>query len=141
MKKEKIILLAVAGLIGLFITIAVFFLYQETRKVNPSEIKKITIKNPTPQPQSSIFISVNSPKDEEVVDKRNIVISGKTIPEAKILIISENSQELALASGIGDFSADLTIDEGENILEIIAIAPNGETAKTKKVVTFSTEIF
>lgn len=141
MKKEKIILLIAAGTIGLLITFIGFFLYQSTRKVKPSEIKKITIKNPTPETQSSIFISVSSPRDDEVVDKRNLTVSGKTNPEAKILIISQSNQEAAVASRNGDFSADITIDENENILDIIAIAPNGEIAKTRKVVTFSTESF
>lgn len=141
MKKEKIILLIVAGIIGLLITFVGFFIYQSAKKVKPSEIKKITIKNPTPQAQSSVFISVSSPKDDEVVDKRNLTVSGKTIPEAKILIVSQSNQEAAVASRNGDFSADITIDEDENILDIIAIAPNGEIARVKKVVTFSTESF
>lgn len=141
MKKEKIILLITAGIIGLLIAFAGFFFYQSAKKVKPSEIKKIIIKNPETETQSAIFISISSPKDEEVVEKRNITISGKTIPEAKILIISQNSQEAATASRNGDFSVDFTIDEDENILDIIAISPNGEIASTKKIVTFSTESF
>ncbi len=141
MRKEKIILSASAGLIGILVAFVGFFLYQSTKKVNPSEIKKITIASPSPTPQSGIFLTVDRPRDEEVVDKRIITISGKTIPGAKIVVVSESSEEAAVAASNGNFSTEITLGDSENIIEIIAVAPNGEIAKLKRVVTYSTESF
>lgn len=141
MKREKIILSASAALIGILVAVAGFFLYQSTKKVDPSEIKKITINTPSPTPQSGIFLTVDRPRDEEVVDERIITVSGKTIPGAKIVVLTEGSEEAAVAAGNGNFSTEITLELEENIIEIIAVAPNGEIAKLKRVVTYSTESF
>ena len=141
MKKEKIILSAVATLIGILVAVGAFFFYQSTKEVKPSEVKKIIINNPSPTPQSSIFLTLNSPKDEEVVDKRIITISGKTIPDAKIIVLTQSNEEAGVAARDGSFSTEITLDQNENIIEISAIAPNGEIAKIRRVVTYSTESF
>lgn len=141
MKKEKIILSFIAALIGIAVAIAAFFIYQSTKKVDPSEIKKINIESPTPTPNSTIFITVERPKDEEVTDERIITISGKTVPDAKIVVLTQSNEEAAVAASNGDFSTEITLDDGDNIIEISAIAGNGEIAKTKLTVTYSTETF
>lgn len=141
MKKEKIILSFTAALIGIIVAVTGFYFYQSTKKIKPSEIKKITIDNPSPTPKSSIFLTVERPRDEEVVDERIITISGKTIPNAKIVILTESNEEAAVAAGNGNFSTEITLDQDENIIEISAVAPNGEIAKVKLTVTYSTETF
>ena len=141
MKKEKIILSFSAALIGILVAVVGFFFYQSTKKIKPSEIKRITIGNPTPTPQSSIFLTVNKPRDEEVVDKRIITVSGVTIPQAKIVVLTQGNEEAAVAAQNGNFSTEITLDQDQNIIEISALAPNGEIAKVKRVVTYSTESF
>ncbi|KKQ34606.1 MAG: hypothetical protein US51_C0033G0007 [Microgenomates group bacterium GW2011_GWA2_37_6] len=141
MKKEKIILSAVAALIGILVALGAFFFYQSTKEVKPSEIKKIIINNPSPTPESSIFLTVISPKDEEVVDERIITISGKTIPDAKIIVLTQSNEEAGVAARDGSFSTEITLSQNENIIEISAIAPNGEIAKVRRVITYSTESF
>ena len=141
MKKEKIILSFIAALIGIVMAIAAFFLYQSTKKVDPSDIKKINIESPTPTPSSSVFITIEKPKDEEVTDERIMTISGKTVPAAKIVILTESNEEAAVAASNGNFSTEITLDNGENLIEVSSIAKNGEIAKTKLTVTYSTETF
>ncbi len=141
MKKEKIILSFIAALIGIALAIAAFFIYQSTKKVDPSDIKKISIEDPSPTPGSSVFITVERPTDEEVTDERIITISGKTIPDAKIIVLTESSEEAGVAASNGNFSTEISLDDGENIIEVNAITKTGEVAKTKLIVTYSTETF
>ena len=141
MKKEAIILSIIALSIGLLVAVIIFFIYQSTQKIKPSEVKTITINEPSPTSTSGLFLTINSPRDEEVVNKKNIKVSGKTVPNAKIVIISPNNEEAAIAAKDGSFSTDINLVNDENIIEIIAIAPNGEIVKIKKVVSFSTEDF
>lgn len=141
MKKEKIILSFIAALIGIFVAVGAFYFYQSTKKVKPSEIKKIIIENPTPTPGSSIYLTITNPKDEAVVDKRVLTISGKTIPDAKIIVLTKSNEEAGVAAKDGSFSTDINLDQDENIIEISAIAPNGEIAKVRRIVTYSTESF
>ncbi|MEK9176146.1 MAG: hypothetical protein AAB520_01740 [Patescibacteria group bacterium] len=141
MKKEKIILSFTAALIGIVAAIGVFFFYQETKKIKSSEIKKITILNPSPTPASSVFITLSEPSDEQVFDKRIIKISGKTVPNARVVILTQNSEEAAIAASNGNFSTEITLGEGQNILDITSVGDNGEIAKVKRVITYSTEDF
>jgi hypothetical protein len=141
MKKEKIILTFISIVIGIIVAIGIFFIYQSTKKINPTELKTITVNNPSPSPSSNLFLTVDSPKDEEVVDQRNIKISGKTLPDAKIVILTADNEEAAVPGKDGSFSTDINLSADENIIEISAIAPNGEIVKVKRVVSYSTESF
>jgi len=139
MKKEKVILSFIATLIGLMVAGGAFYFY-ESSKV-PPKIKTISIISPTPTPKPSIFLSLDRPKDEEVVSKKVITISGKTIPDSIVSIITENSQDIITPALNGDFSTTINVDDSQNLIEITAIAPNGESAKALRTVTFSTEEF
>lgn len=141
MKKEKIILTFFISIICVIVAIGLFYIYQSTKQINPSELKTIRVDNPTPTPSSSLFLSIDSPKDEEVVNERSLKISGKTLPDAKIIVLTEGSEEAALPTDDGSFSTDINLATGENIIEISAVAPNGEIVKVKRVVSFSSESF
>lgn len=141
MKKEKIILTFSILTVIIIVVVIGFFIYQSTVKIKPTELKTITVNDPSPSPSSSIFLTVDSPKDEEVVDERSIKISGKTIPDAKIVILTPDSEEAAVPAKDGTFSTDISLSADENIIEISAIAPNGEIVKVKRVVSYSTESF
>src|SRR5690606_19260256 len=141
MKKEKIIILFIAIFIGLIFALVGFFIYQQSKSITPNEIKDISIEKPKPSPEPSIFITIDRPNDEQVVDKRTIAVSGKTNPNAKIVILTPTSEEAGIAAKDGSFSTDIILDEGENIIEISAIAENGEIAKIRRTVIYSTEDF
>lgn len=141
MKKEKVILSFIAAFIGLVVTGSAFYFYESSKTVPPSKIKTITIITPVPTPKPSIFLSLDRPKDEEVVSKKVVILSGKTIPEAIVIIITQSSQDIITPALNGDFSTTLNVEDGQNLIEITAIAPNGESAKALRTVTFSTEEF
>lgn len=141
MKKKKIFTTFLILLIGTLFALGGFYLYQQSKVIKPSKIKKIVLEEPSPAPDSSIFISVAKPEDEEVSTTRSLTISGKTIPNAKIVILTPTTQEAGVAAKDGSFSTDINLDEGENIIEISAVADNGETAKIKRTVIYTTEDF
>lgn len=141
MKKEKVILSFIATLIGLAAAGVAFYFYESAKVIPPSAIKKISITTPSPTPKPSIFLTLDSPKDEEVVSKKTITISGKTIPDAVVFIITQNSQDAITPALNGDFSTTLNIEDGQNLIEIAAISANGEDVKVTRTVTFSTEEF
>lgn len=141
MKAEKVILSFIAVLIGLLVAGAAFYFYESSKTVPSLRPKTISITSPSPTPKPSIFLNLDSPKDEEVVNKKVITISGKTIPEAIVSVITEGSQEIITPALNGSFSTTLTIGDGQNLIEVTAISPNGEDVKVMRTVTFSTEEF
>lgn len=142
MKKEKLILSFVATFFGLLVAGIAFYLFQATKTVpNTPNTKTISFTSPTPTPVPAISLTLNQPKDEEVVSNKVLIVSGKTQSNAVVIVITESSDEVVAPSTNGSFSTTVNLDDGQNILEIIAIAPNGESIAIKKTVTYSQEEF
>lgn len=142
MKTEKIVLSFIAVTIGILVAGVVFYLYQTTKAINPSKTKTVSLQTtPAPSEKPANFLTVDSPKDEEVFDKKIVTVSGKTSPEATIIITTQTDDQVITPAQTGNFSTTATITDGQNIIEITAVLPNGEEVRLKRTVTFSTETF
>ncbi len=141
MKKEKLILSFIATVLGLLVAGAVFYAFQATKSTTTDNTKTISFVSPTPTPIPSVFLTVDKPKDEEVVNSKILVVSGKTTTNAVVIVITDSLDDVIDPSLTGDFSTTVNLDEGQNALEIISIAPNGESVRIKKTVTYSQEEF
>jgi hypothetical protein len=141
MKKEKLILSFVATFFGLLVAGIVFYFYQTTKIVPDTTIKTIAVASPTPTAIPTISLILDRPKDEAVVDSKILVVSGKTQGNAVVVVITNSSEDVVTPTANGDFSTTVNLDDGENILEVISIAPNGESITIKRTVTYSQEEF
>ena len=128
-------------LIGLLVAGALFYFYQSTKKVSSSTTNIVNVITPTPTPKPTVYLSLNSPSDEEVVDNKTLSVGGKTNPDATIIIITASNQQVLQPSSQGDFSTTLTLDDGQNIIQIKSILPSGEITAAQRTVTYSTEDF
>lgn len=141
MKSEKIILAFIGVVIGLIFAGAGFYIYQTTKTLPDSVSKVINTKKATPTPNSDFFLAISEPENELVVNKKVVTVSGKTIPEAVVSIVTDNSQEVVKPTRMGDFKTTITIGNGENIIMITSISPDGVSKTEERVVSFSTEEF
>jgi len=142
MKKEKIVLSFIATLIGLLAAGGAFYLYESSKTTSQQPpVKTISIVSPSPTPMPSIFLIIDTPKNEDVVNKKVVTLSGKTTPDAIVSVISEIHQDIVIPSGNGSFSTTINIADGQNLIHITALAPNGESVKNSTILTHSTEEF
>jgi hypothetical protein len=142
MKQERVILSFIMVLIGLLVAGALFYFYQSTKNVSPSTTNIVSAKNtPTPTPQPKIYLTLNQFSDEQVVGSKTFKISGKTNPDATIVIVTQGDQQILQPTSQGDFSTTTTLANGQNIVKIQSILPGGETIGTQRTVTYSTEDF
>lgn len=141
MKTEKLILSFIATLFGLLVAGVAFYAFQATKTITTSNTKTLSIVSPTPVPHPTIFLTVDRPKDEEVVNNKTVIISGKTSSNAVIVVIATSFEDVITPTLNGDFSTTANIDDGQNVIEVISIAPNGESSTIKKAVTYSQEEF
>lgn len=142
MKAEKVIISFVAVIIGIIAAGVAFYFYQSTKTITPPKITKTPVAlSPSPAPDNSFFLAIDTPKDEDVVEKKTVTISGKTIPDAFVIISTPLGEEIITPSKSGTFSTTTTIEDGSSIIEIIAIAPDGKEQKQIRTITFSTENF
>ncbi len=142
MKSERFILSIIAIIIGLLVAGGGFYIFQMTKSIpGPSNV---TVKTTTPSPTpdlSGYYITVDTPADESVTDKRTVTISGKTLPDATITIASESDIEVVKPSGTGAYTVTQTIDTGTTTFRISAIFSNGYEKSITRTITYSTETF
>lgn len=141
MKKEKLILSFVAVVFGLLVAGIAFYFFQTTKTVPNANTKIISFVSPSPTPSPSISLTLDQPKDEGVVNSKTLIVSGKTQGDAVVIVITDSSEDVITPLANGEFSTTVNLDDGQNILEIISIAPNGESVTSKKTVTYSQEEF
>lgn len=101
---------------------------------NPSGIQNIfNIGNPTPTPANNqITLDVTSPIDGSTVSSPNITVSGKTLPGADVFV---NNTELT-ADANGNFSIQVTLDEGNNQITVSANDNSGFSSEKDLTVTY-----
>lgn len=140
MTKEKIILSFVAVLIGLLVASGVFYFYQQTKVISP-EKQKTVLTQPSPTPKPLVLLVVDELLDEKIYDTKVVKISGKTEPDALIVILTENSEDVLSPAKNGDFSTTVTLENGANLIQITAIGKNGGTNTIERTVSYSSESF
>lgn len=146
MKKERIVLSFIAVLLGLLVAGVAFYFYQSTKAIPPSTIDKISIK-PTKTPVRAAtktpgyFLTLDEPKDELVVSKKIIKVSGKTAKGTIIVISTNSNDEVIEPTATGNFSTTMNIEDGQNQIMVTAIYPNGEEENLVRTISFSEENF
>ena len=140
MKQERIILSFIMVLIGLLVAGTVFYFYQSGKK---APVKTDTFASPTPasNKNTTFFLTLSKPSTEVVVNNKALTVSGKTSANATVLVITKSDQQVLNPDHSGNFSADLTLDNDQNLITIIAIMPNGESKQIQATVTYSTSNF
>jgi len=141
MKKEQLILSFVAVLFGLLVAGIAFYFLQTAKTIPDANTKTASITSPTPTISPSITLTLDQPRDEEVVSNKVLVVSGKTQSNAVVTVIADSASDVITPSTDGSFSTTVNLDNGQNVLEVISIAPNGESITIKKTVTYSQEDF
>lgn len=141
MKKERTVLAIIAIVIGLVFAGIAFYFYQYTKILPQSKADPILVRAPSPTPKSSIFLSIETPSDEKVSDKKVVSVSGKTNPEAIITILTKSDFDVLKPSSAGNFSTTVNISDGVNVIRITAIAPNGEEQVIDRTISYTTGDF
>lgn len=71
--------------------------------------------------QGDFKIQILSPQDGEVVKTKQIEVSGNAPVETVITI----NDQIILVSSSGDFSAPVSLEEGPNVIELVASDEKG----------------
>jgi len=122
--KSKSFLLVFSALVFVFLALIVIFsdfsktsLIQKFEKISGQKViqseneTKVTDQNS----KDEIFIELTSPKDKEVIKTSLLNVKGKTVKNAEVSINDKETK----ADSLGLFSVNLTLDEGENTINIL----------------------
>lgn len=140
MKAEKVILLFFAVLGGLIVAGVAYLMYQSTRPQTTAP-STITLGAPTPTPSENILLVIDQPIDETVVTTRSVTVSGTTLPDTTLILSTPSDDQVAVPTREGKFSLTASLLEGQNILTLTAILPDGRETTRQFTVTSSNEEF
>ncbi len=88
---------------------------------------------PTPAPEATpaasptlvpFFLEVAAPEDESTIAAPSVEVKGRTVPDA---VVSVNG-ELATVEADGSFTLSLSLEEGPNVIEVVASDFQGNEA-------------
>jgi len=82
----------------------------------PPTAEPIPTPEPTPAPKPEFFLTVTEPADDSIINADKVEVKGRTTPGA---IVSVNG-ELAEVDEEGNFTMMVVLEEGPNIIEVIA---------------------
>jgi len=99
---------------------------------NNIQNKQISTSEPISQ---GITLEINEPKENTVFNNSLIKVSGKTWPYAEVYVNDKQTQ----ANETGTFSLDYNLDEGENLLTVVANDSAGNYAEKEMTVYLQTQ--
>ena len=94
-----------------------------------SETITITFQAISPQP---FFLLIAEPEDQSVVSSSTISLSGQTAPEA---VVSVNGVGIEVGEQ-GGFSTTVALEQGPNIIDVVATNPDGRVLSAVIAVIF-----
>lgn len=108
----------------------IYFLkpYLSSYKPSGQKVEKAEEKTATPSPETTpttLPLQITSPQDGATVTSAKLTLKGKTAPGAEVFVNEAETK----ADSAGDFSLNLTLDEGENIIIVLVNDSEGQSAE------------
>ena len=154
MFKELILAIALGALLGFGVTGG----YLAIKKNQSPPITTIVIISPTPvfvgagtppipspapldTNSSANHINIDSPENESVISSSQTTIKGTTNPGSSIIISTPVDTYYATADNSGNFTSNVEIENGINLVQIDSIDFNDNQATAQINITYSTAKF
>jgi len=121
MKKETIVALILGVVLGSVFGLFLINKNKETQLIKNKIIAPSNIPNKTISIDNSKFqnLEISSPEDGIVVDNASVKITGKTETNS-LIIVQTPVNDLSFIAKKVDFSFDLSLALGENVIKIVS---------------------
>ena len=141
MKKDTAVAIFIGFIIGGLAAFGVIYLPSLLSRVFRTN-DQVTVPAPTPPVSISataLSLDITEPEDNSVILTDKTTIKGKIQPEsAKLIIVDTNNESVTISTNdIGEFSEEVSLDEGINPISVSAYDDNGNR-ETKTVTLFYT---
>lgn len=137
MRKEILVAIIIGLSLGLIITYGVFTARQAW-KISPVPSPGLAMLGATPNPNESSTLNILSPGDETVVTKKDIFVTGTTLANSLMVIFINDQEHITTADGAGNFSQEVQLETGSNIIAVHSINEDGSEVVSERTVIFAT---
>jgi len=134
MRKEVLLAILVGASLGLLITFAV---YQSRRSVSDAQkdqVQEVLNHSANDEQEDSGQLAITSPENNLISDSQRLIVSGNTQPNNFVVIFVNNEETITNADESGNFSREVRLDQGANVLAIYGINQDGLVNQSKRTV-------
>ncbi len=105
---------------------------QQTPTITPTHTY-----TPTPTPtMAELVLEITQPGDGAQVSTRDILVRGKTVPGAVVSALVDDTVAIADIDQEGNFSVTVSLEEGPNLIEVVASDQLGNGKSSSIVVIY-----
>lgn len=135
MKKEVILAIVIGLVMGLFITYGIYLSQRSKEQAQTiTTTEELEVEEPTPGPEINGKLTIFNPEDEIITDSQTTQVTGKTNPNAFVIVFVNNDPIILQADETGSFSKEVSLDSMANLIKIHAIDETGEHHTTQRTV-------
>ncbi len=135
MKKEVILAIIIGLIFGLVITFGIYQANHYAKPKNNSEQNNVT---PTPTPtQENSLILLDYPSDGDIFQDSSATISGSVKSGVILTLLTEDDERFIITQN-NRFNEEITLNTGANLIELIAISPEGQRQEIKLNLVYTT---
>ncbi len=138
MKKEIIIAIIVGILLGLVITYGIY-ISKNTQENNQQTSVSETVLGSDDLEINQNQLAIHQPLDGTVVEEAVISVTGTSLANNFIVVFVGDEEIITHADESGNFSTEVKLNSGGNILTIFAIDEQGQESKVDRVVILDDE--
>jgi len=138
MKKEIVIAILIGLSLGLFITYGVYQAKTGIDKKADQDQKNLAL-TPAPDQEFAGELILNSPANEIIQTETTTSVSGTTLPNSFVVIFVGNVEKITTADESGNFSVEVELESGANIITVVVLDENGRSISLNRTVIVSDE--
>lgn len=136
MNRETLIAIFLGFAGGILVALLLIIVPRKVAKTNDNT-------SPTPTPSQEINqqdskLSISNPENQALIENSKIVVSGSTIANSKLVILGANTDTVITADDNGNYSVEVEIYEGENLITVTAYLEDGKVI-SKNLTVYSTQ--
>lgn len=137
--------IAIGFALGLVITFGIWTANKSlkslpTSRPTPTPVTITETPTTATSPDQAISLTLSSPADEALVNTAKVNVSGKTAAGATIVILDENKHQIISANSAGEFSAEVSLVAGYNVIRVTVYDSSGNMVEQSVTVTYSTQV-
>ena len=134
MRKEVLLAILIGASLGLLITFAVYQSRRSVSEAQKDQVQEVLNNHTDNEEVDTSQLAITSPEDNSIVDSQRLIVSGNTQANNFIVIFVNNEEIITNADYSCNFSKEVRLDEGANVLVIYAINQDGLVSQNTRTV-------
>lgn len=122
MRKEVILAVIIGVLLGGVILYGINLANNSTKTNSGNkDTEESSQENPSPTQKVDNQVSIITPQNNSVVTESQIALKGSAKANSSVAIITESDDIITTADNNGNFSSDINLISGENLITVTAV--------------------